>query len=45
MLAGVRGSRTHPGTLERPRNGFEDRENHRAPSTPIVDHYSIQSKP
>jgi len=33
-LAGVRGSRTHPGTGSRPRNGFEDRETHRNPSTP-----------
>lgn len=34
-LAGVRGSRTHPGTGSRPGNGFEDREDHRTPSTPL----------
>ena len=33
-VAGVRGSRTLPTTRRRHRNGFEDRETHRDPSTP-----------
>ena len=36
-MAGVRGSRTHPRTGCRPRNGFEDRGTHRDPSTPNVE--------
>ena len=34
QVAGVHGGRTHPGTRRRPRSGFEDREDHRASSTP-----------
>ena len=33
-MAGVGGSRTHPGRRRPPRNDFEDRETHRDPSTP-----------
>ena len=33
FVAGVRGSRTHP-SLWRDTHGFEDREDHRIPSTP-----------
>ncbi len=33
FIAGVRGSRTHP-SLWRDTRGFEDREDHRIPSTP-----------
>ena len=33
-VAGVGRSRTHPETRRRPRNGFEDREDHQIPSTP-----------
>ena len=32
-MAEVYGSRTHPSTLRRRCNGFEDRETHRGPST------------
>ena len=35
LVAGVRGSRTLPGRRRPPRNGFEDRETHRDPSTPV----------
>ncbi len=33
-VAGAHESRTHPRQRELPRNGFEDREGHRAPSAP-----------
>src|SRR5437868_1522884 len=36
-MAGVRGSRTLPGQRRPPRNGFEDRETHRDPSTPAAN--------
>jgi hypothetical protein len=36
-VAEVHGSRTHPRPRWRPRNGFEDREAHRDPCTPMRD--------